>query len=69
VLVGPSRKAFLGKVLDKDVDERLHGTAAAVAAAVAGGAHILRVHDVGPMRDVIRVTRAILGECLPEGGS
>lgn len=69
VLVGPSRKAFIGEVLDKEVDQRLHGTAAAVAAAVAGGAHILRVHDVGPMRDVIEVTRAIHGEGLPEGSS
>ena len=69
VLVGPSRKAFIGKVLDKEVDRRLHGTAAAVAAAVFGGAHILRVHDVGPMRDVIEVARAICGERLPEGSS
>jgi dihydropteroate synthase len=69
VLVGPSRKAFIGKVLDKEVDRRLHGTAAAVAAAVLGGAHILRVHDVGPMRDVIEVARAICGERLPEGSS
>lgn len=69
VLVGPSRKAFIGKVLDKEVDQRLHGTAAAVAAAVAGGAHIFRVHDVGPMRDVIEVARAIHGERLPEGSS
>lgn len=66
VLVGPSRKAFIGKVLDKDVNERLHGTAAAVAAAVAGGAHILRVHDVEPMRDVVEVTRAINSEHMPE---
>jgi dihydropteroate synthase len=69
VLVGPSRKAFIGKVLDKDVEGRLHGTAAAVAAAVAGGAHILRVHDVGAMRDVIAVARAIHQERLPEGGA
>jgi dihydropteroate synthase len=69
VLVGPSRKAFIGKVLDKEVDQRLHGTAAAVAASVFGGANILRVHDVGPMRDVIEVARAIAGERLPEGSS
>jgi dihydropteroate synthase len=69
VLVGPSRKAFIGKILDKEADQRLHGTAAAVAASVFGGAHILRVHDVGPMRDVIEVTRAIKGERLPEGSS
>jgi len=69
VLAGPSRKAFIGKVLDKEVDQRLHGTASAVAAAVFGGAHILRVHDVGPMRDVIEVAHAIRVERLPEGSS
>jgi dihydropteroate synthase len=69
VLVGPSRKAFIGKVLDKEADQRLHGTAAAVAASVLGGAHILRVHDVGPMRDVIEVAQAILSGRLPEGSS
>ena len=52
ILVGPSRKWFIGKVLDRPADERLAGTAAAVAAAVLHGAHIVRVHDVAPMRDV-----------------
>ncbi len=69
VLVGPSRKSFIGKVLDKEVDQRLHGTAAAVAVAVAGGAHILRVHDVAPMRDVVAVAQAIVQERLPEGAA
>lgn len=67
VLVGPSRKAFIGKILGRDVNQRLHGTAAAVAAAVLGGAHILRVHDAGPMRDVVGVAQAIWSERLPEG--
>lgn len=63
LLVGSSRKAFIGKLLDKTVTgERLFGTAATVAMAVAGGAGILRVHDVGAMSDVARMTRAI---CTP----
>jgi len=61
VLVGASRKAFIGKITgrEKPVD-RVFGTAATVAVCVAAGASILRVHDVGPMRDVVRVTRAML---------
>ena len=46
LLVGPSRKSFIGKVLDLPAGERLIGTAAAVAACVLGGAHVVRVHDV-----------------------
>jgi dihydropteroate synthase len=64
VLVGPSRKSFIGHVLDLPVGERLMGTAAAVAACVFGGAHVVRVHDVGPMRQVVRLCDAILvGAC------
>ena len=59
VLVGPSRKSFIGKVLDLDVDQRLEGTAAAVAWLVAQGVHIVRVHDVKEMVRVIRVVEAI----------
>jgi dihydropteroate synthase len=62
ILVGPSRKSFIGKVLDLPVGERLLGTAAAVAAAILGGAHIVRVHDVRAMRQVAGVCDAILGE-------
>jgi dihydropteroate synthase len=61
VLVGPSRKSFLGKVLDLPVGERLFGTAAAVAASVLGGAHLVRVHDVKEMVQVVRVCDAIRG--------
>jgi len=67
IMVGASRKAFIGKVLDLDVDKRLFGTAAAVAAAVLAGAHILRVHDVAPMRQVVAVAHAIYRESLPPG--
>jgi dihydropteroate synthase len=61
VLVGPSRKSFIGNVLDAQVGERLFGTAAAVAAAVLGGAHVVRVHDVREMAQVVRVADAIRG--------
>jgi dihydropteroate synthase len=62
VLAGPSRKSFIGRVLDLPVGERLMGTAAAVAACVLGGAHIVRVHDVAPMMQVVRMCDAIRGE-------
>jgi dihydropteroate synthase len=59
VLVGPSRKSFIGKVLGTEVDERLEGTAGAVAWLVAHGAHVVRVHDVKEMARVVRVVEAI----------
>jgi dihydropteroate synthase len=62
VLVGPSRKSFIGRVLERPVEERLPGTAAAVAACVLGGAHLVRVHDVKEMVDVVRLCDAIRGE-------
>jgi dihydropteroate synthase len=60
ILVGPSRKSFIGKVLDLPVGERLMGTAAAVAACVFGGAHLVRVHDVKEMAQVARLADAIV---------
>lgn len=60
ILVGPSRKSFIGKVLDLPVEERLEGTAAAVAVAIAQGADIVRVHDVKAMRRVATLTDAIV---------
>ena len=60
LLVGPSRKSFIGKVLDQpDPKLRVWGTAAACCGAIAGGADILRVHDVAEMHDVCRVADAI----------
>jgi len=64
VLVGPSRKSFIGRVLGADVDDRLMGTAAAVAASVLLGAHLVRVHDVREMAQVVRVADAVRGDCL-----
>ena len=57
ILVGTSRKSFIGRVLG--VEERIWGTAGTVAMAVGAGAHILRVHDVAQMRQVARVAYAI----------
>jgi dihydropteroate synthase len=59
ILVGVSRKAFIGEVLGRRTDDRLMGTAAAVAAAVLRGAMVVRVHDVKAMRDVVRMIHAI----------
>jgi len=55
VLIGTSRKSFIGKLLDLPVTERLEGTAATVTAAVLRGADIVRVHDVLQMSRVVRV--------------
>ena len=60
LLLGTSRKTFIGKILGRDIGDRLHGTAATVAMAVAQGASILRVHDVRAMRDVADMTHAIM---------
>jgi dihydropteroate synthase len=59
ILVGPSRKSFIGRVLDRPPDRRLMGTAAAVAACVLLGAHVVRVHDVAEMVDVVRLCDAL----------
>ncbi len=59
LLVGPSRKGFIGQLTHQSVDARAWGTAAVVALAVQQGARILRVHDVGPMRDVVSVADAV----------
>ncbi|HZV83269.1 MAG TPA: dihydropteroate synthase, partial [Geobacteraceae bacterium] len=65
LLVGPSRKSFIGMTLGRGVDERLFGTAAAVAVSLINGARIFRVHDVRQMRDVVDMAAAITaaGEC------
>jgi dihydropteroate synthase len=60
ILVGPSRKSFIGYTLDAPPDQRLEGTAAAVAIAIARGADIVRVHDVAAMARVARMSDAIV---------
>jgi dihydropteroate synthase len=60
ILVGPSRKGFIGRVLDLQVDDRLEGTLAAAAYAVAQGARILRVHDVRPVARAVKLVEACM---------
>ena len=59
LLVGPSRKGFIGELVEQAVQDRAWGTAGAIALAVEQGAHVLRVHDVAGMKDVVKVAAAI----------
>jgi dihydropteroate synthase len=60
VLLGPSRKSFIGYTLDLPPDQRLEGTAAAVAVGIVRGADIIRVHDTAFMARIARMTDAIV---------
>ncbi|RJP31443.1 MAG: dihydropteroate synthase [Actinobacteria bacterium] len=62
LLLGSSRKSFIGRILDLPEDERVEGTAASVAVGIVNGADIVRVHDVKEMVRVTRVADAILGK-------
>jgi dihydropteroate synthase len=62
LLLGPSRKSFIGRILDLPVEQRLEGSAAAVAVGIANGADIVRVHDVAEMVRLARVADAIVGK-------
>lgn len=63
ILIGPSRKAFIGKILgDVPVAERLEGTAAVVAISIMNGANMIRVHDVKEMAKVAKVADAVKRE-------
>ena len=55
VLVGPSRKSFIGETLNLPVDKRLEGTAASIAISIINGAKIVRVHDVSEMKKVCKI--------------
>ncbi|MBI5150474.1 MAG: dihydropteroate synthase [Candidatus Omnitrophica bacterium] len=60
VLIGTSRKSFIGKLLHVDQTRRLEGSLATVAASILNGAHIVRVHDVRPTKQVAVMTDAIM---------
>jgi dihydropteroate synthase len=60
VMIGTSRKSFIGKVTGGEPGQRLEGTAATVTAAIMNGCHIVRVHDVAAMKKVAAVTDAIV---------
>ena len=59
VLIGVSRKSFIGRILDLDAEERLEGSLAAGVAGVINGADILRVHDVRATVRAVRIAHAI----------
>ena len=61
LVVGPSRKGFIGHVLGTEAQLDWEGTAAAVALACAGGAAMVRVHDVARLARVVRMADAVLG--------
>ncbi len=67
ILVGTSRKSMIGLVLDLPPEQRIEGTAATVAISIAKGADIVRVHDVGQMARVCRMSDAIIRRQLPLG--
>jgi dihydropteroate synthase len=60
IMVGPSRKRFIGAILDAGVEDRLSGTIGACVMALAAGARIFRVHDVRPVKDALRVAYSII---------
>jgi len=61
ILIGPSRKSFIGKVLDLPPEERLEGTLAAIAVGVQNGADVVRVHDVKATVRAVRIAENIRG--------
>ena len=61
LLLGTSRKSFIGALLDKPPKQRVWGTGATVTAGLMAGADIVRVHDIAQMHDVVRVTEALAG--------
>ncbi len=60
ICIGTSRKSFIGKILGRNVNERLIGTAATCALAIANGANIIRVHDIKEMKEVAKITDAVI---------
>lgn len=65
ILVGTSRKSFIGQILKRETGERVFGTAATMAIALANGASIFRVHDVKEMRDVLDMSLALCRPMAP----
>ncbi len=62
IVVGTSRKSFLGDILDLPARDRLWGSAASTAVSIMRGAHIVRAHDVEEMKQVAQITDAVLAE-------
>ena len=60
VMIGPSRKAFIGDALDLPPDDRIEGTLATIVAGIMNGAKIVRVHDVKEVSRVVKITEKII---------
>ncbi len=69
ILIGVSRKSFIGTILDSPPEERLEGTIASAILSIIHGAHILRVHDVASVKKAVRVAKAIMREDLSHPAS
>ena len=67
VVVGPSRKSFIGELTGAPVDQRIGGTAAAVTVSIMNGARAVRVHDVATMKQVVTIAHEILRGSMPGG--
>ncbi|NIM59480.1 MAG: dihydropteroate synthase [Candidatus Aminicenantes bacterium] len=65
ILIGISRKSFIGKILDSPPEQRLEGTIASAVLSIVHGAHILRVHDVASVKKAVLVAEAIIKEGQP----
>jgi len=65
LLVGASRKSFIGRILDLPVSDRVEGTAAVLTAVILKGARIVRIHDVRAMSRVVRMADALVGRMPP----
>ena len=61
VLVGPSRKSFIGETLNLPINQRIEGTMASITASIMNGARIVRVHDVEETRRTVAITEKIIG--------
>jgi dihydropteroate synthase len=66
ILIGTSRKSFIGKILNSSAQQRLEGTIASSVLSILHGAHILRVHDVAAVKKAVLVAEAIIKEGQPE---
>ena len=61
VLVGPSRKSFIGEALNLPINDRIEGTMASITASIINGARIVRVHDIQKTRRTVTITEKIMG--------
>lgn len=62
ILIGPSRKSFIGKILNKEASQRLIGTISSVCVSILKGAHIVRIHDVKEIKEAVMLTDHIMTE-------